>query len=80
MIREVRECRVDVVKEVDNAAEVLVIPDVLDVMFLTWIEVQSDGRKASQLAADIIEADLLTNQIGRIARRYVDRSDVKTTN
>ena len=60
MIREVRECRVDVVKKVHNAAEVLIVPDVFDVMFLSWIEIQSHGWKFSDLASDVVKAHLLT--------------------
>ena len=47
------------VKEVDGGSELLIVPNILDVMVLSDIEVEPDSRKLSHLPARVHKRNLL---------------------
>src|SRR5437763_11662739 len=59
MIRKSGECRIDVIEKVNDAAKILIVPNVFNVMVLCDIEVQANRRETASLAADVIEGYLL---------------------
>src|SRR3979411_269097 len=59
MIRESRKRGVNAVQEVNHSAEILIVPDILNVVLLGQVEVESHGRKLAFLTAFIDEGGRL---------------------
>ena len=78
MIWKIWERWVDIIQEVDNRSELLVIPNVLDMVLVGWIEVETNGWEPSSLTAWIDEADLLAVEVLRGASGYINWTNVQS--
>ncbi len=58
-IRKTGERRIDTVEKVNRRSELLIVPDVFEVVVLGQVEVQTNRRELANLRADIEEGRLL---------------------
>src|SRR5689334_13121596 len=79
VIRESRKRGVNVIQEVHHATEVLVIPDILEVVFLRQVKVETDCRELALLAALVDEGCRLQVRIAGVLDRGARQGTADTS-
>jgi len=63
MIREARETGIQIVQEVHDIVELLIVPDIFQVLFAGYINIKSDGGEFSCLTTSIDKRKILQIRI-----------------